>query len=199
MKRKSISKRSRFKIFQRDMFTCQYCWKTPEKHDVTLEIDHQISVKDWWGNEEENLITSCFDCNRWKRWDSVIKTDIQETRNELEEIKERLDQVKFISKLRKDIKKKQNEIEEWKYSFVDDIMIDYEDDSIRKVKTRIKNQHIKYNYSLHILEECLIITDDKFSQKEYFYIDDFIRYFHWVLNKKTDNDIKDMKEFINNL
>ena len=56
----------RFKIFQRNNFTCQYCGrKTPE---VILEIDHKYpqskSYKGKW--KRKNLVTACRDCNRGK-------------------------------------------------------------------------------------------------------------------------------------
>jgi hypothetical protein len=62
--RKGISKTLRFEVFKRDNFTCRYCGrKTPE---VILEIDHVIPVSKGGTNEFENLVTSCFECNRGK-------------------------------------------------------------------------------------------------------------------------------------
>lgn len=59
-----ISSKLRFDIFKRDNFTCQYCGKrTPE---VILEIDHVIPKSKGGSDEPENLITSCFECNRGK-------------------------------------------------------------------------------------------------------------------------------------
>lgn len=60
----AISKGLRFDIFRRDGFTCQYCgWKPP---DVILEVDHIMPVSEGGGDEPENLVTSCFNCNRGK-------------------------------------------------------------------------------------------------------------------------------------
>lgn len=64
MKRKPISKRIRFEIFKRDLFTCQYCGNTPPS--VILECDHINPVSKGGTNDEHNLITSCFNCNRGK-------------------------------------------------------------------------------------------------------------------------------------
>jgi len=63
-KRKPLSKKTRFEVFKRDSFTCQYCSAKPPK--VPLEVDHIIPVKSGGTNDAENLITACFDCNRGK-------------------------------------------------------------------------------------------------------------------------------------
>ena len=56
---------SRFAILQRDNFRCQYCGRTP-KDDIRLEIDHIIPLCKGGLNEDGNLITACFECNRSK-------------------------------------------------------------------------------------------------------------------------------------
>lgn len=63
--RKAISKKQRFEIFNRDGFTCKYCGRTVED-GVKLEIDHIISVAHGGDNDENNLVTSCWDCNHGK-------------------------------------------------------------------------------------------------------------------------------------
>lgn len=62
--RKPISKRLRFEVFKRDLFTCQYCGATPP--DAIMEVDHIDPVACGGGDEETNLVTACFDCNRGK-------------------------------------------------------------------------------------------------------------------------------------
>lgn len=63
------SKRLRFKILNRDSFTCQYCGaKAP---NVELEIDHIVPIAKGGEDIESNLITACFDCNRGKKVDLV--------------------------------------------------------------------------------------------------------------------------------
>lgn len=63
-KRKGLSKRLRFEVFKRDLFTCQYCGATPPA--VVLEVDHIEAVAEGGGDTEDNLVTACFDCNRGK-------------------------------------------------------------------------------------------------------------------------------------
>lgn len=54
----------RFEVFKRDGFTCGYCSRgTPE---VVLEVDHIIPRAEGGGDDLDNLITACWDCNRGK-------------------------------------------------------------------------------------------------------------------------------------
>jgi len=62
--RKSLSKKTRFDVFKRDGFKCQYCGAHPP--EVTLEIDHIRPVALGGENEIDNLVAACFDCNRGK-------------------------------------------------------------------------------------------------------------------------------------
>ena len=64
MNRKPISTRTRFEIFKRDGFACQYCGRTPPV--VILHVDHIIAVANGGDGSRENLITSCSDCNLGK-------------------------------------------------------------------------------------------------------------------------------------
>lgn len=62
--RKQISKKTRFEVFKRDGFCCQYCGAHPP--DAILEVDHIVPVAEGGANEINNYITSCFSCNRGK-------------------------------------------------------------------------------------------------------------------------------------
>lgn len=64
IKRTGISKKSRFEVFKRDGFICQYCGSHPPA--VILELDHIDPVANGGKNNIDNLITACFDCNRGK-------------------------------------------------------------------------------------------------------------------------------------
>lgn len=67
--RKSIGNAKRFRLFRRDQFRCQYCGRTPPA--VVLHLDHVVPVAEGGGDEDENLLTSCSDCNHGKR-DHII-------------------------------------------------------------------------------------------------------------------------------
>lgn len=62
--RVAISKRTRFEIFKRDAFTCQYCGAHPPQ--VILHVDHILAVAEGGGSESDNLITACLECNLGK-------------------------------------------------------------------------------------------------------------------------------------
>lgn len=100
----------RFKIFERDNFTCQYCGKkTPQ---VILHLDH-IHPKSKGGSDDEiNLITSCQDCNLGKR-DKILKNPKRvNVKKEIENLKEVEKQIKEYYKYLKKVSgyKKNNPI-----------------------------------------------------------------------------------------
>jgi len=59
-----ISKQQRFEIFKRDSFTCRYCGRSTP--DVTLQVDHVNPVANGGTNDDDNLVTSCVECNAGK-------------------------------------------------------------------------------------------------------------------------------------
>jgi hypothetical protein len=62
--RMAVRLKDRFEVFKRDAFTCQYCGRRVP--DVVLEVDHIIPRAEGGGDEIENLVTSCWECNRGK-------------------------------------------------------------------------------------------------------------------------------------
>jgi hypothetical protein len=63
-KRKAISTRTRFEVFKRDRFTCQYCGAHPP--GVLLHVDHILAVANGGSNDASNLATACAKCNLGK-------------------------------------------------------------------------------------------------------------------------------------
>lgn len=61
----AITQKTRFEIFKRDRFTCQYCGRRAPL--VPLQVDHIIARHNEGTDDRLNLITSCFDCNSGKR------------------------------------------------------------------------------------------------------------------------------------
>jgi hypothetical protein len=64
VKRESISKRTRFEIFKRDAFMCQYCGAGAP--DAVLHIEHIIPVSRGGTSHISNLTTACQKCNSGK-------------------------------------------------------------------------------------------------------------------------------------
>lgn len=104
-KRKSISKSLRFEVFKRDSFTCQYCGKNPPS--AILEIDHISPVKNGGSNDIDNLITSCFDCNRGKGANSLKEIPPSIT-DKSKIIAEKEEQIREYKKLIARKKKREN-------------------------------------------------------------------------------------------
>jgi len=106
----SISKKTRFEVFKRDGFQCQYCGKTPP--EVTLELDH-INPKSKEGKDDiNNLLTACFDCNRGKS-NISLKTIPNTLSANIEILKEKENQLKNYNKLLEKIEQRtQRDIEE---------------------------------------------------------------------------------------
>jgi hypothetical protein len=88
-----LSKATRFEVFKRDKFTCQYCGK--KAPDVVLECDHIHPRAQGGSNDPVNLVTACHACNNGKGArtlsdDSVVAkqhaqlAQLQERREQLE-------------------------------------------------------------------------------------------------------------------
>lgn len=98
-KRKPISKKTRFEVFKRDSFTCQYCGsKAPE---AILEIDHISPVSKGGANDILNLVTACWDCNSGKGGRELSDNSaIEKQRAQLEVLNQRREQLEMMLKWR---------------------------------------------------------------------------------------------------
>lgn len=66
MIRPAIPNKTRFSVFKRDNFTCQYCGRSASD-GAKLVIDHIYPVALGGINDEDNYITACCECNSSKR------------------------------------------------------------------------------------------------------------------------------------
>jgi len=89
--KRELSAKKRFEVFKRDNFTCRYCGRSVSsedlpvlkksddpaldelmvqmklaKYEVILEVDHVIPRSRGGGDDMDNLMTACKDCNRGK-------------------------------------------------------------------------------------------------------------------------------------
>lgn len=55
--------KTRFKILKKDNFTCQYCGRNVIDDKIKLQVDHIIPNSKMGLYQDDNLITSCSDCN----------------------------------------------------------------------------------------------------------------------------------------
>ena len=95
-KRIGLSDKTRFEIFKRDKFTCQYCGaKSP---DVILNVDHIKPVADGGNNGLLNLTTSCRVCNSGKS-DRLLSDSaaVTASRKQAEFIQERHAQIRMLA------------------------------------------------------------------------------------------------------
>lgn len=97
--RMQISKKCRFGVFQRDHFICQYCGRTPP--DAILEVDHIVPRSQGGSDDEANLITSCFECNRGKS-DGNIPVNAIPLELRVDVIREREDQLQAYYEIQKE-------------------------------------------------------------------------------------------------
>lgn len=94
-KRKSITPKTRFEVFKRDSFKCQYCGKSAP--EIILEVDHINPVSKGGGNEILNLISSCWDCNRGKAGKKLNDTTVIDKQMEqLAHLQERRNQLDML-------------------------------------------------------------------------------------------------------
>lgn len=87
----ALSKRTRFEVFKRDGFACQYCGAHPPS--VVLEVDHIVPVAEDGANDMDNLVTACMACNRGK---AAISLDVvpQSLAEKAAEVAEREEQLR---------------------------------------------------------------------------------------------------------
>lgn len=70
--RKTINRKTRLGVFERDGYICGYCKKRVRKKVSSLVVDHIIPVKYAGFHGIENFVTACKKCNR-KKWQYAPK------------------------------------------------------------------------------------------------------------------------------
>lgn len=107
-KRKAITKKTRFEVFKRDSFTCQYCGRSAP--DVVLEVDHINPVANGGENEILNYATSCKDCNAGKS-DRLLSDGaiVSKQVSQLKEISEKREQLALMIQWRNSLRSIEDE------------------------------------------------------------------------------------------
>jgi 5-methylcytosine-specific restriction endonuclease McrA len=61
---KPTSRRTRFKVLERDGYRCRYCGRGSDV--VALDVDHVVPVREGGKDDMDNLVAACIDCNSGK-------------------------------------------------------------------------------------------------------------------------------------
>lgn len=181
--RKSISKKIRFEVFKRDSFTCQYCGKKPP--EVMLEIDHLKPVSKDGTNNINNLITSCFACNRGKS-NIELKQLPNSLQTNLEILQEKEEQLKEYHKLIRKIEKRYNKETE----MIDEIYTSYFEDY--QLNDKFKNGSIKLflkQLDYYVVEEAMHSACTKIRDS-----DKSIKYFCGICWNKIKGVVPERKK-----
>jgi 5-methylcytosine-specific restriction endonuclease McrA len=120
-KRRTLSKRTRFEVFKRDRFRCQYCGKeapavvlvpreialdTGEEHLHTdgLHVDHVIPLAVGGDDDITNYVTACVNCNLGK---GAIPLDddaaVRKQRAQMEDVAARREQIEMMAQWQRDL------------------------------------------------------------------------------------------------
>lgn len=146
----STGKKLRFEIFKRDNFACQYCGKGVP--DVILEIDHIIPRVSGGGDEIENLLTACFDCNRGKAGNELgvsllVKKD---TQAEIEKIQQLEAYYKHIKKYQKIINQQVDQIELLFKAYFSRTLTDYGKKTVEKFLRKLPFETVQEAMSIAV-------------------------------------------------
>lgn len=175
--RKTISKKLRFEVFEQNNFTCQYCGRSPQTHDCTLQADHIISVKNGGTNDRNNLITSCWDCNIGKGAKTTKLPIIPDKEIELELAKERLEQVIAINEYQKKINEIIEKTKETKYEPIIPYLENLNQILVEKIKKAFdKNVPV---VSINTFIELIELSREKTET-----VDDFMKFLNGCLKQR---------------
>lgn len=102
-KRKSLSKKTRFEVFKRDCFKCQYCGASAP--EAILVVDHIDPISKDGADEMINYITACQPCNAGKSDRKLDdSTTLQKQKAQLAELNERREQLEMMMQWRGGLK-----------------------------------------------------------------------------------------------
>lgn len=104
MAKKHISKATRFEVFKRDKFTCQYCGESAP--DVILHVDHIDPKSKGGSNNITNLITACASCNLGKS-DKKLSDEsaVKKSKAQLDALQERRNQIEMMAEWQRQLAK----------------------------------------------------------------------------------------------
>ncbi len=153
----ALTKKIRFEVFKRDGFSCAYCGKCPP--EAVLEVDHIEPKSKGGGDNIENLITACFDCNRGKRDIPLdkIPSQLSETLSILKEKESQLlEYRKFVKKINVRKKRDAKSIEKiFQEVYPDRVFTKKSNRSVIRFLDRLKKESVEESMDI-----ALSRTDD---------------------------------------
>lgn len=159
-KRVSLAKKTRFEVFKRDNFKCQYCGKSAP--DVVLEVDHIKSIAEGGSNDMLNLITSCFECNRGKGKKLLSDNSVVEKkRQQLEELNERRIQIDMMMEWQEELLK----TDDYQVNKLCDYITKIGDVVVKDSGKELLKKYIK-KYGFEKVLESIKISFDQYDDSE---------------------------------
>lgn len=159
-KRKAISNKTRFEVFKRDSFKCQYCGASAP--EVILHVDHIKPVAKGGTNEITNLITSCATCNGGKSATPLDdNSTLEKQRKQLEELNERRAQLEMMMKWRDEL----GNIDETKIRYVQEKFENLADCSITESGMNKLRKVIK-KYPLETVLDSIELATEQYLVPE---------------------------------
>jgi len=157
--RVGLSKKLRFDVFKRDLFTCQYCGAHPSD-SVVLEVDHVHPVAEGGGNEIDNLVTACFDCNRGKGA-GLLSSIPDSLAAKAEMVLEKEAQIRAYYEI---LQAKKDRKDEEIWSIADILMDRFGDDNILRTRLASIRMFLDRLDYYEVQEAMEIATDKKYSK-----------------------------------
>jgi len=96
MKRKQTPRFSRYNLYLRDMFTCQYCYT--QLPTTKLTMDHVLPISKGGKTNWENIVTACNPCNGKKGNDERIRPKTRPYQPDYFELANKRKQIEFTIK-----------------------------------------------------------------------------------------------------
>lgn len=182
-KRKQISKKTRFEVFKRDGFTCQYCGRMAP--DVILEVDHINPVANGGASDILNLVTSCKDCNRGKGKRTLSNNlEIKTQQEQIKDFAKKRDQLQMLIEWRQQVKS----ILEDNIDFINDIFSECAGVTLTETGRKIIAKEIKKYGIDEVSESTQIYIDSYFDEEENRFTRDFSTIGRICYNRKRQKD-----------
>ena len=176
--RKAVGKKTRFEVFKRDSFTCQYCGKSAP--DIILHVDHIDPVAAGGTNSIMNLITACQACNSGK---GAIKLDdnsaVEKSNRQAKDLQERREQLKLLMEWHKGLISIDEEIVQEVASFYDDLTPgwstnDNGKEKLRKTITKYGMNEVLESIKISVSQYGIHNDDGDLTQSSMLKINEYI-------------------------